>query len=183
MISYSKLSKNKKLALWGGTVLFFIIIMVLIFVLVVSLIVSPNKDSGKITYKFGTGSKRDSVSEVSRTLYYPDGVAYFDFSSLAEACDFSVSGDEGEVRYIIGEERDTVKFYYNERLAIVNGDAVMLPRRAVMQGGRLYIPCEFIKRYMTGVNVSVTNSSITVTYDLDKVAILSDAEPIEKPSV
>lgn len=149
-----------------------------------SLTVAPDTDDGTILYKHGTGSRKDRTYEVSRALYCPDGVFYINFTSMAEACGFSVSGDENEIRYIIQagkNDYDTVTFYYGSREATVNGTHIMLASPAKKSGSTVLVPAEFVSLCMRGVSVETTASKITLVYDVGKISLKPDLDPM--PSV
>ena len=183
---YARLGRRGRVVLWFGTTALFFLALSLLVYGVFALIVSPEREGGTILYKSGTGSRSDRTYEVPRETYCPGGVPYVEFAAIAEACGFSVSGDESSIRYLIetaadGEESrlDTVTFYYGSREILVNGTHYMLAGAVHKEGDRLFVPAEFIRVCMNGVTVETTASSITVVYDPASVSLKPDLRPID----
>lgn len=175
------LGRRGKLVLWFALVALFFLVMALAVYGVFALIVSPSSDKGTILYKWGTGSRRDASYEVARADYCPDGVPYVDMTSLAEACGFSISGDEGEIRYLIPVEKnqiDSVTFHYGSRKIMVNDNYYMLASPVKKVDGKLLVPAEFVTVCMEGVTVEVDRNSIVLVYNADEIALKPDLRPI-----
>ena len=167
--------------MWLATVGVIFLAVSLSILGIFSLIVSPDYDDGTIAYKHGTGSRKDQTYEVSRALYCPDGVYYINFASMASACDFSISGDENEIRYIIkvnADDYDTVTFYYGSREVTVNGTHLMLSAPVKKSGSMILVPAEFVDLCMRGVTVETTKSKITLVYDIGKISLKPDLDPM-----
>lgn len=146
-----------------------------------SLITSPDTDDGTMIYKHGTGSRKDKSYEVARSLYCPDGVYYINFTSMADACGFAISGDENEIRYIIQagkSDYDTVTFYYGSREITVNGTHIMLSNPVKKRDGAVLVPAEFVSLCMRGVTVETTEAQITLVYDIGKISLKPDLDPM-----
>ncbi len=176
-----KLNRKGRLLVWIATVGLIFLALSLAILGIFSLIVSPDTDDGKILYKHGTGSKKDRSYEVPRALYCPDGVYYINFSPMAEACDFSISGDENEIRYIIKvgkDDYDTVTFYYGSREATVNGTHLMLSAPVKKSGSDILVPAEFVSLCMRGVTVEAAEGKITLVYDIGKISLKPDLDPM-----
>ena len=176
-----KLNKKGRLLVWLATVGLIFLALSLAILGIFSLIVSPDTDDGTILYKHGTGSRKDRSYEVSRELYYSDGVYYINFASMAEACGFSVSGDENEIRYIIDAGKgdyDTVTFYYGSREVTVNGMHLMLSAAVKKSGSTLLVPAEFVSMCMRGVMVETEENQITLVYDIGKISLKPDLDPM-----
>lgn len=176
-----KLNRKGRFLVWIATVGVIFLATALLILGIFSLVVSPDSEDGTIFYKQGTGSRKDKTYEVSRALYCPDGVYYFNFASMAEACGFSTSGDENETRYIIevGDgDYDTVTFYYGSREVTVNGSHIMLSAPVKKSGSKIMVPCEFISLCMKGVTVETTQNQITLKYDIGKISLKPDLDPM-----
>ena len=175
-----KLNRKGRFLVWVATVCLMFLAISLSILGIFSLTVSPDTDDGTILYKHGTGSRKDQTYEVARALYCPDGVYYINFASMAEACGFSTSGDENEIRYIIevgNGDYDTVTFYYGSREATVNGTHLMLSAPVKKSGSMLLVPAEFVSLCMRGVTVETTASKITLLYDIGKISLKPDLDP------
>lgn len=175
------LNRKGRLLVWVATVCLIFLALSLSILGIFSLIVSPDTDDGVVLYKHGTGSRKDRSYEVSRALYCPDGVYYINFASMAEACGFSTSGDEKEIRYIIqaGEgDYDTVTFYYGSREATVNGTHFMLSAPVKKSGNAILVPAEFVSLCMRGVTVETAKDKITLVYDIGKISLKPDLDPM-----
>ena len=176
-----KLNRKGRFLVWIATVGLMFLLLSLAILGIFSLIVSPDTDDGTILYKHGTGSRKDQTYEVARALYCPDGVYYINFASMAEACGFSISGDENEIRYIIDagdDDYDTVTFYYGSREATVNGTHFMLSAPVTKSGSTLLVPAEFVSLCMRGVTVETTHDKITLVYDIGKISLKPDLDPL-----
>jgi len=175
------LNRKGRLLVWVATVCLIFLALSLSILGIFSLIVSPDTDDGVVLYKHGTGSRKDRSYEVSRALYCPDGVYYINFASMAEACGFSISGDENEIRYIIeaGEDDyDTVTFYFGSREVTVNGTHLMLSAPVKKSGSLILVPAEFVSQCMRGVTVETEKDSITLVYDIGKISLKPDLDPM-----
>lgn len=176
-----KLNRKGRLLVWIATVCLMFLALSLSILGIFSLVVSPDSEDGTILYKHGTGSRKDQAYEVARALYCPDGVYYINFASMAEACGFSTSGDEKEIRYIIqaGEgDYDTVTFYYGSREATVNGTHFMLSAPVKKSGNAILVPAEFVSLCMRGVTVETAKDKITLVYDIGKISLKPDLDPM-----
>ena len=138
-----------------------------------------------MTFTYGTGLRSDRSVEKERGVLIPQGVPYADFTILANACFYSQSGDENEIRYVLKIDKDTydtVTFYYDSRKAIVNGMHITLSAPVRRVGQSVLVPCEFIETYMNGVTVTVSAEKIRVIYDTKKLSLkpsISSIKPIE----
>lgn len=176
-----KLNKKGRFLVWIATVGLLFLVFSLSVLGIFSLIVSPDTDDGTIIYKHGTGSRKDKSYEVSRSLYCPDGVYYINFTSMATACGFSISGDENEIRYIIKAGKtdyDTVTFYYGSREITVNGTHLMLSAPVKKSGDTILVPAEFVSLCMRGVTVETAESQITLIYNIGKISLKPDLDPM-----
>ena len=176
-----KLNKKGKILVWTSTVCLAFLVILLSVIGVFSLIVSPDSEDGTIFYKHGTGSRKDPTYEVARALYCPKGVYYINFASMATACGFSTSGDENEIRFIIqvdDDDYDTVTFYYGSREVTVNGTHMMLSAPVKKSGSMLLVPAEFVSLCMKGVTVETTQNQITLVYNIGKISLKPDLDPM-----
>ena len=127
MIPAFKIGFRIKVALWFVTVLVFVALISGLIYAVAGLVFKGRNDDGLITYSYGEKGSRMSEYQVSSSEYVESGKAFIDFSRIASDCGFTVSADEGEIKYIIDNgSNDSVKFYYGSRFAFVNGFAVFL---------------------------------------------------------
>lgn len=109
---------------------------------------SENEKKGQMdsmTYKAGQFGDEQSV--------------YMNFSALAEYCGFYVSGDGTRLRYILpsqdGSEDSQFVVCAGSNQVDLNGTAVHLSAPAVIDGGDLYMPIEFVDLYIQGITLSV----------------------------
>lgn len=175
------MGRRGKLILWFALVAILFLVMALSLYGIFALIVSPVSDSGTIVYKWGTGSRKDKSREVDRADYCPNGIPYMDMTSLAEACAFSISGDEGEIRYLIPKENgevDAVTFHYQSAKIDVNGHYYQLKAPVKTVNGKVLVPVEFVTTCMEGVTVEVSEESIVLVYDADAIALKPNLRPM-----
>lgn len=181
MLILKKLNRKGRLIVWIATVAAIFLAVSLSVFGIFALMVSPDSEDGTILYKHGTGSRRDRSYEVERALYCPKGVYYIDFSAMAKACEFAVSGDENEIRYLIEtgkDEYDAVTFYYGSREIFVNGTHLMLSAPVKKTGSTVLVPAEFVTLCMRGVTVETTKSKITLVYEIGKISLKPDLDPL-----
>lgn len=183
---WKKLSPKGRLAVWIVSVFLIFILAFLLLFGVFRIFTAQSRDSGTVTFTYGVGARRDPSIEGERSVYFPNGTPYVNFSRLCDACGFSQSGDKDEIRFLIskgGERYDTVTFYYNSRKATVNGMHVTLSSRMFQSQNDVMIPCDFIELYMSGITVEATESRIRVIYEEGNVSLKPDfgpLDPIEK---
>ena len=182
VLTFKSMSRRTRLFLWFTAIILIFLAVTLSILGIFSLIVSPEEDGGTILYKHGTGARRDPSFDAARSLYCPDGVPYVNFSLMANACGFSISGDETEIRYLIETKKgayDTVIFYYGSAEVSVNGSFFMLSHKVIKNGTSVLVPAEFVTRCMTGVTVTVNRDSITVVYDIGNIALSPHLDPLD----
>lgn len=93
---------------------------------------------------------------------------YVDFSSLAEYCGFVVSGQADRIRYILpgteGRQDSYFVAYPDSNRIELNGRAVYLSAPAILSDGSLYLPIEFVDRYVHGISVETVEGKENVYY-------------------
>lgn len=180
MIPAFKIGFRIKVALWFVTVLVFVALISGLIYAVAGLVFKGRNVDGLITYSYGEKGSRMSEYQVSSSEYVESGKAFIDFSRIASDCGFTVSADEGEIKYIIDNgSNDSVKFYYGSRFAFVNGFAVFLSENVrVSQNGHVLVPEDFITGFVNGVEVSFSKSKISVEYDPDEIGFIPNKNPI-----
>ncbi|MBQ7364999.1 MAG: hypothetical protein IJW46_05325 [Clostridia bacterium] len=172
---WKRLSAKVRISLWFLTIVLWFGLLLLLVYGVFSAFTAQSRMDGTVQFTYGSGSRYDPSVEGSRRVYLPNGTAYANFTLLSQALQFSQSGTEEEIRYIIEIESgvyDTVTFYRNSRGAVVNGVHVTLASPVEFISDGVMVPCEFLTRYMTGVTVEVKEDAVRVIFDEGKVSLL-----------
>lgn len=112
------------------------------------------------SYVYRIGSEEVSTSSRKKFTYNQDfiskdGQFYVDFSYLAEVCEFSVSGDYDQLRYLLrNDEEDSLIVNIGTTSVIVGGQPVSLSAPSFQSdGGSLYLPCSFVDTYFDGISI------------------------------
>lgn len=119
---------------------------------------------GKVTLKSGSFKKNSyKLDEFSAAQ-----TLYVDFSALAEYCGFYVSGDGDELRYIVPSADGSADTQFtvtaDSNAVDLNGTTLHLADPAVMSGGALYMPLDFIEHYLQGISVVPDENKENVYY-------------------
>ncbi len=178
---WKKLSPKYRMLIFGATVALMLFVIILLFVGVFSFLTRDSKENGTLLFTYGVGTKRDLSIEVDAACYRPNGIPYVNFTRVSNACGFSQSGTEDEIRYIIetpDKTFDTVTFYFNSRKATVNGMHITLPSTVNYIDGTVMIPADFITLYMNGMTVEVTEARIRVIYEEGRIFLNSVLHPL-----
>lgn len=105
---------------------------------------------------------------------YRQGNLYLDFTSLSDLCGFSVSGDADQRRYLLDGGKsgasETLTVNLGTTSVVLSGCPVSMGAPSFLsENGSLYLPCDFVDNYFTGITVEAdpeNDHSIWVTYDL-----------------
>ncbi len=119
-------------------------------------LVTVNVDRSDFYYYI---SESDSSDYQIRTLKYDrvyrDGEYYIDLTSIAEYCDFVITGESDDIRFIASRERnDYVRFLVGTTNAEINGQRVTLTAPVYSYGDYVYVPVSFIDRYVSGLDAA-----------------------------
>ena len=118
------------------------------------------------TIQIGDNNASDMISlKSSSANVYRNGAFYIAIDALRDYCEFTVTGDTDEIRYIPrGTTGQQISFTVGSNTVVVNGSPVRMQTPSFVSGGNLYIPVSFFERYVKNLSVmhAPTESKITV---------------------
>ena len=141
----------------------FFIVSSLILALTISLVIgacfsislhSHEKEDTVDRYKLYSGyvDAKKTTKYVYRSDVVRGGVMCVDFSDIAEFCKFTVVGDGDEMTfYFNNRDNDVLEITVGQTVAYVNGNPINMPTAAYIIGDDIYLPVEFLSRYVDGV--------------------------------
>lgn len=127
---------------------------------------------------FFTGLKKtDKIKENDFVYYLADekkvklpyssvmrgGSMYVNFTRIAQKFGVTLTGSYDEMRFVLGESGEFVRFVPNDLIAEVNGGRIRLGAPPILEGENLYVPVAFIERYMDGISVKYDESAHSLT--------------------
>ena len=122
--------------------------------------VDASDESG---YSYEIGGSKSSLKYVDAVR---DGSVYVCFTDVASLCDMAVVGDVDDIKYIIkSDDAETIRFLTGTRVAYVNAVETRLPANSYYKEGKVYVPVDFVKTYVKGLNVSLDDRRHVVTVD------------------
>ncbi len=92
-----------------------------------------------------------------------NGAVYVNLSEIAEKFDISITGSYDELRFLPDKNDEYVRFYPDSRTAYVNGNPIILSVPAVLEDECLWIPIDFITRYVDGISLKYNEKERTIT--------------------
>lgn len=92
-----------------------------------------------------------------------DGAMYVDFTQISEKFALTLTGSYNEMKFVISENGEYVRFSPNDYTAEVNGNLVRLDSPPVLEGEKLFVPASFIERYMDGISVKYSEKERSLT--------------------
>lgn len=131
---------------------------------------------------------------ISEEAVTKDGYAYLPFSSVSNYFDFTISGDKGARTIMVGSSQseysgsNSAVFSFDSSQATVNGTPQMLSAGAFMKGSELYIPYDFFKTFVKGIEISEAEKNGTITVSITKTQravyfSASDNNPLTAPDI
>ncbi len=120
------------------------------------------------SYKLNSGYV--DAKKTTKYVYSSDilrgGVMCVDFSDIAEFCAFTVVGDGDDIMfYFNNNDDDLLEITIGQNIAYVNRNPVNMPTSAYMVGDDIYLPFEFVSRFMEGVTLSVDEEKSTINLE------------------
>lgn len=106
----------------------------------------------EVVFNAGGQDQKYDYSEIVR-----DGVYYLNFSAVAKLCDFSLSGDSETVIYSTASG-EQIKFTPPSRTVLVNGNSVSAQSEILFAQHterEVWVPIDFVRDYIIGIEVSV----------------------------
>ncbi len=118
---------------------------------IASLTRSSDDGTARYTYVIGDDKYRLDGSKAVRY-----GKAYVSFSDIAALCDFAVMGSPDNISFIIPSESgddQVIRFVNGSKVAYINDVEAELGAPAIWEDGEAYVPVDFVKTYVHGINV------------------------------
>ena len=95
---------------------------------------------------------------------YRNGAFYIAIDTLRDYCEFTVTGDTDELRYIPrGSSDQQISFVIGASTVSVNGSSVRLEDPSFISGGNLYVPISFFERYVKNMSVTLDRNESKIT--------------------
>ncbi len=109
-------------------------------------------------YVFKIGAEN---SKTKTTLYYDkdtivrNGITYVNFSYIADVCDFSVSGDKNEYRFLLrNTEDDKITVTIDKTDVDLSGVSIQMESPAFIYQNDVFLPYSFVDNYFEGISIS-----------------------------
>ncbi len=113
---------------------------------------NSNGNLGNVTYTIGYKHEifLSSEKRASELYYYKN--YYVNMTDVALYCSMVTTGNSKQLRYILNNEtNDNVRFVLNSGLIYINNIPLRLTVPVIWDDGNVYVPLEFIERYMNGM--------------------------------
>ena len=170
--------KKRRSSVTGARIgLFFAFFVVLLAVVVglfaCSFFSAPDKPDSSMKITYG-----DLTVKVEENLAYRDSKLYLSFSRIADYLELSRTGDADSARFVFasnntsseGNGEEYAQFFRDDTKAFVSGTEIRMSSPAFFSGDEVYVPAEFVKLYMIGLNVDEDASAHTVSVTREKLA-------------
>lgn len=118
------------------------------------------------TYRIGMDStKTANLKRVTYKVGELDGTdeLYINFTMLLDYCGFYESGNGEEFRYILPSDGSQFIVTDGSTRVDVNGNIIYMSSPAIYSDENLYLPLNFIDRYIDGITVTVSTKQVKVT--------------------
>ncbi len=105
----------------------------------------------------GGDKKVQSRYSVAKKDALIDGEIYVNFSDIADACGFSVSGDGTRLRYKISETNGVAEYmtvFLEKGYLLINGNPINLKNGVKLINDELYLPVFAVNEYISGIDIS-----------------------------
>jgi len=131
------------------------------------------KDDTVERYKLYSGYV--DASKTTKNVYSEDiirgGVMCLDFSDIAEFCAFTVIGDGDDITFYFNNgDKDILEITVGQTVAYVNGNPISMPAAAYMIDDDIYLPVEFVSRYIDGVTFTSDDEKETIKIEYSDTA-------------
>ncbi len=111
--------------------------------------------------RYEIGDKEYKLS--GKYAYSEDGELLVCFDDVAALCEMTVTGS-GQSRVYYAENSDeSIGFTGGSRTATVNQSGKDMLCAAELRGGKMYVPLNFVSRYMGGIGVEITDGTVVVS--------------------
>ena len=126
----------------------------------------------KYVFKIGAeNSKSKATLSYDKDTIVRNGVIYVNFSYIAKACDFSVSGDKKEYRFLLrNAEDDKITVTMGKTDVDLSGVSVQMESHAFIYQNDVFLPCSFVNNYFEGISISQDEENdhkFYITYSSD----------------
>ena len=138
---------------------------------------TPDDNKTAVTYFEKYDGKYTEKVKISEDTAYPDGVLYLNFSNIADACDMTIIIDSDTAKFVFyddtaadsdgtGHEEYAV-FEKKSTECVVCGQDARLSAPAVFIDGDVWIPADFVEKYVDGITVTEERSkgNVYITRD------------------
>lgn len=157
--------KKRKKRLAKRFFLFFIILyisLLLIFLLIFSLTLKSCKENEK-KHDIAIITTEKTTETIKKEDLYFNNELYIPISVIERLTGIKLTGDKNEISFIIEENEEFAKFKIDTRDAIINGNLIELSSNSKIINNELYLPFDFFKSNMLGLNIMEEKNGSTYT--------------------
>lgn len=118
------------------------------------------------TYRVGMEStKTENLKKFEYEVGELDGTneLYVNFSRMLEYCEFYETGNGKEYRYILPSDGSYFIVTVDSTRVDINGNIIHMNAPTIYSEGKLYLPLDFLDRYIDGITVTVSMKEKKVT--------------------
>ena len=110
------------------------------------------------TYTFKVGMDSTSTRKLKSHTYtmgtfHDEETVYVNFTIIRNYCGFYESGDRKELRYILPSDGSYFTVIDGSTRVDMNGNVIHMDAPAIVSGGQLYLPLNFIDHYIDGISI------------------------------
>lgn len=129
---------------------------------------TPDDNATTVTYFEKFDGKHTDKNKFSEDVAYPGGVLYVNFTNIAKACDMTVIADSKTAKFVFYDEtapdsdgtghEEYAVFGKKSTECTVCGQDARLSAPAVFDDGDVWIPADFVEKYVDGITVEEQKS-------------------------
>ncbi len=147
----------------------------------VNLMNNGSPDTGVYTFQTGGIYDVKEIKTMKGSLIFRNGSYYINMTDIAAYCDFTTTGDVGQMRYISNNKNnDNVIFRTGDSVIYVNRVRVRLKAPVIAEDDDVYIPAEYFDKYVQGISLDINEKerklTISRSFDEGTSLLVSDFE-------
>ena len=144
------MAKKKSTFLPTFFIIFFALAAMIVGILTLDFFGGDSRKS--VTYTFGMGQEAVSY-KLSPKDAYSKSTLMVCFDDIASLCEMGETGSAADRTFHAENSGEKINITDGSRVAFVNGVKVDMLAAASLSDGKLFVPLDFVKNYMTGIEV------------------------------
>ena len=144
------MAKKKSTFLPTFFIIFFALAAMIVGILTLDFFGGDSRKS--VTYTFGMGKEAVSY-KLSPKDAYSKSTLMVCFDDIASLCEMGETGSAADRTFHAENSGEKINITDGSRVAFVNGVKVDMLAAASLSDGKLFVPLDFVKNYMTGIEV------------------------------